>query len=106
MAAKKDLSKLGLDELKALKKDVEKEIKGFQNRKRAVAMKEIRAVAKKHGLSVDDVVGKKARTRKPKAPAKYRNPSNANETWSGRGRQPAWYKAALAKGKSPKSLEI
>ena len=26
---------------------------------------------------------------------KYRNPSNASETWSGRGRQPAWFAKAL-----------
>ena len=106
MAAKIDLGKLSLEDLKALKKSVEKEIKGFRNRQKAEALKEIQAVAKKHGLSIDEVVGGKKKTRGPKAPAKYRNPANADETWSGRGRQPAWYKAAIGKGKSPKSLEI
>lgn len=28
-----------------------------------------------------------------KVPAKYRNPNNPNETWTGRGRAPLWAKA-------------
>ena len=106
MAAKIDLGKLSLDELKALKKNVEKEIKEFRNRARSAAMKDLQALAKKHGLSVDEIVGKKRKGKKAAAPAKYRNPSDPNQTWSGRGRQPAWFKDALAKGKSTKSLEI
>ncbi len=107
MAAKKmDLEKLSLDELKALKKDVEKAIGDFHKRKRSEAMKEIQAVAKKHGLTVDDIVGGKGKGKKPKAPAKYRNPADPSQEWSGRGRQPAWFKTAIAAGKKPASLEI
>lgn len=104
MAAKIDLGKMSLDDLKSLKKDVTKAIDGFQSRKRAEALKEVQAVAKKHGLSVDELMGKSKR--KAKAAAKYRNPANTAETWSGRGRQPAWFKKAVESGKSLKSLEI
>jgi DNA-binding protein H-NS len=31
-------------------------------------------------------------------PAKYRNPENEAETWTGRGHRPKWLKAALAAG--------
>jgi len=106
MAAKVDLGKMSMDELKALKKSVDKAIIDFQNRKRAEALKEVQAVAKKHGLSVDDLVNGKGGKRKSKAPAKYRNPSDSSQTWSGRGRQPAWFKSAVKAGKSLKSLEI
>lgn len=106
MAKKTDLSKMSMDELKQLKKDVDTAIKGFAERKRAEAMKAIEAVAKEHGLSIDEIVGGKGKKRKTKAPAKYANPANPAETWSGRGRQPAWYKAAIAEGKAPESLEI
>jgi len=107
MAAKKiDLTKLSLEELKSLRKDVEKAIVGFQERQRSEALKELKAVAAKHGMSVEEIVGGKAKKGKAKAPAKYRNPSDANETWSGRGRQPAWYKDAVAKGAKPESMEI
>lgn len=105
MAGKIDLGKMSMDELKALRKEVDKAISGFKNRKRAEALKEVQAVAKKHGLSVDELVGKGKRS-KARAPAKYRNPDDTSQTWSGRGRQPAWYKAALKAGKSLKSLEI
>lgn len=106
MAAKIDLSKLSLDDLKVLRKNVEKEIKEFKNRAKMAALKDLQAVAKKHGLSVEEIVGKKGKTKKAAAPAKYRNPADPSQTWSGRGRQPAWYKEATAKGKSAKSLEI
>jgi DNA-binding protein H-NS len=32
-------------------------------------------------------------------PAKYRNPKNADEVWSGRGRMPLWLGAAIKAGK-------
>ncbi|MDA9865531.1 H-NS histone family protein [bacterium] len=107
MAGKIDLGKMSMDDLKAHKKDVEKAIAGYVSRKRDEALKEVQAVAKKHGLSVNDLVGGKAKgKKKAAAPAKYRNPADASQTWSGRGRQPAWYKAAVKAGKSNKSLEI
>jgi DNA-binding protein H-NS len=37
---------------------------------------------------------------------RYRNPDNPAETWSGKGKRPAWVEAALAEGKSLESLEI
>jgi DNA-binding protein H-NS len=37
---------------------------------------------------------------------KYRNPENADETWSGRGRQPKWVQAALAGGEKLSDLAI
>ena len=106
MAAKVNLSKFTLDELKALAKDVDKAIKGFKDRQRAEALKDLKAAAAKHGMSVDEILGGKSKKSKGKAPAKYRNPDNADQTWSGRGRQPAWYKDAISKGKKPESLEI
>ena len=105
MVKKPDLSKMSIDELKALKKDVESAIDGFAERKRAEAFKAIQEVAKKHGMSVDEIVGKSVK-RKAKSVAKYANPENASQTWSGRGRQPAWFKAAMVAGKDPASMEI
>jgi DNA-binding protein H-NS len=35
----------------------------------------------------------------------YRNPRNARETWSGRGKQPAWVDRALAEGHTLESLQ-
>jgi DNA-binding protein H-NS len=104
MAAKMDLGKMSLEELRSLKKDVDKAISGYQDRQRAEALKKVEAIAREHGMSVEELVGKK--TRKAKAPAKYRNPEKPGDTWSGRGRQPAWFKNALASGTKPESLEV
>ena len=37
---------------------------------------------------------------------KYQNPENPAETWSGKGKRPAWVAAALAAGKPLESLEV
>lgn len=44
--------------------------------------------------------------RKPKAAAKYRNPRDNSLTWSGKGRPPGWFKAAMDSGATPEQLEI
>jgi DNA-binding protein H-NS len=38
--------------------------------------------------------------------AKYSNPANDSETWSGRGRKPLWFVAALKSGKRPEDMMI
>ena len=39
-------------------------------------------------------------------PPKYANPANPEQTWSGRGKRPLWFIAALDKGASEASLLI
>jgi DNA-binding protein H-NS len=59
-----------------------------------------------YGLTVADLggkssvakSGKKGKTGGTKVAAKYRNASTG-ESWSGRGLQPRWLKAALASGR-------
>ncbi len=41
-----------------------------------------------------------------KVKPKYRNPADASQTWTGRGKRPRWYSAALASGKKEKDLLI
>jgi len=49
---------------------------------------------------------KAAKTAKKPAPAKFRNPEDAKQTWSGKGRQPDWFKKAVAAGKAPETMAI
>jgi DNA-binding protein H-NS len=100
-----DLESMSLDDLKKLSRDVERAIASFEERKRREARKAMEKVAREFGLSVEDVVGaQKATARASKSAVKFRNPANPSETWSGRGRQPGWYKDAIGKGKSPDSM--
>lgn len=39
-------------------------------------------------------------------PVKYKNPTNALETWTGRGRKPNWLTEAIAKGKKLEDFEV
>ena len=48
----------------------------------------------------------KSQASRTKVLPKYRNPENADETWSGRGRQPKWVQAALAAGETLPALAI
>ncbi|WP_407644871.1 H-NS histone family protein [Candidatus Thiothrix anitrata] len=44
--------------------------------------------------------------KRPTIPAKYRNPANPEDTWSGRGRKPLWVVALLESGGSLDSCFI
>ncbi len=104
--AKINLDKMSLEDLKALEKDVAKAIASFEKRRIADARKAVEALAKEHGVSLDQLVGKGRKPKKAKAAAKYKNPKNPDETWSGRGRQPEWFKKATKGGASKESLAI
>ena len=102
-----DLSKLSEKDLAKLSGDLEKELKSRAKNKITQARKAAEDAAKKHGFSLNDLVGgKKSAAKKQAAPPKYKNPADPSQTWSGRGRQPQWYKDAVKAGKSAKSLAI
>lgn len=89
-----------LPELMAQKEALEKRIADARRTERAEAIQQIKTLMDQYGLTVADlsVKGNAGRTRKgSKVPAKYRNPASG-DSWSGRGLQPKWLKAALASG--------
>lgn len=97
-----DLDTLGMDELKQLRKDIDKAIANFEVRRKQEALAAIDATAREYGFSVAELLeagGKKSR-KSPVHPPKYRHPDNPELTWSGRGRQPAWVKEVLEAGQS------
>ena len=109
-----DLSSLNIDQLKDLLKMVPAEIKRrteeATSAAREAAIEKLKAIAREHGYSLEELAGtkkprKSSGARKPVA-AKYANPSNPSETWTGRGRKPLWVQAALNQGKSLESLLI
>ena len=112
-----ELEKLSRDELEKARKDMEAQLKEieqaqseFDNRRAKELRTEIEKMVAKEGFTIDDIFGGKTGKRnsavKSKGPAKYRHPENASLTWSGRGRQPQWYKDAIEGGKSPEDLAV
>ena len=91
-----DLTALSLDQLKNLQKDIEKAINSFEARRLAHARQELEAKAKELGVSLAEILGSKpAKGAKAAVSAKYRNPKNPEETWSGRCRKPRWLVVAM-----------
>lgn len=93
-----DLNTLTLKELKKLRKDVDKMIVNFEDRKKREALSELEKKAAELGFSLSDLtkVGKVKKV----SPPKYRNPADPEQTWTGRGRTPLWVKALEAAGGS------
>ncbi|MEL7301019.1 MAG: H-NS histone family protein [Pseudomonadota bacterium] len=100
-----DLSKMSKAELVKLRKDVDKAIAQFDDRLRQEAMAELERKAKEMGFTLAELTGTQ-RKAKTKNPPKYRNPADATQTWTGRGRQPEWIKAAKAAGKNIEKFAI
>jgi DNA-binding protein H-NS len=104
--SKIDLNTMSLAELKDLQREVNKAVVGYEDRKKREALLQLEEKARELGFTVSELTGTKiARTRAP-ATAKYANPDNAAETWSGRGRKPRWFQDAIDAGKTEESMAI
>lgn len=91
--------------------ELQEKIAAAQQAERAEVVAKIKALMQEHGVTLAELGGGKAGAVRPpraakakqggtgrKVAAKYRNPATG-DTWSGRGLQPNWLKAALASGK-------
>ena len=91
-----DLDQFTLPELKKLHKDLQRAISSFEKRKKSEARAELEAKAKELGFNLNQLLDEVQLNKKTNpAEPKYRNPSNPDQTWSGRGRKPRWLTVAL-----------
>lgn len=103
-----NLGDMSLKELKKLDRDVAAAIINYDARAKAHALAELGAMAQELGFSLTELTGVQVSVKRQRAPAsaKYRNPENSAETWSGRGRKPRWFEAALASGTKVSELLV
>jgi len=101
-----DLSTMSLDELKSLQTKVNKAIETYEERKRKEAIAAVEAKAREMGFSLNELYATQQKKPRGARPPKYRHPENPNLTWSGRGRQPGWYKELVEAGTDPEDLKI
>lgn len=91
-----------LQELLAQKEALDREIENTKKQARGEAIGKIRTLMQEYGLTVADLnaktSGKVGARAGSKVAVKYRNTATG-DTWSGRGLQPKWLKAALAAGR-------
>lgn len=102
-----------MDELRALRTQIDRAISSFEDRKRRDALAAVEQAAREHGFALADLTGKVGRGRRNAAPAprtvgeaKYANPDEPTMTWSGRGRRPRWVSEQIEAGKSLDDLVI
>jgi DNA-binding protein H-NS len=74
-----------------------------QDAERATLRQKVTEFAKRHGFDIRELIGGRGKGRgKGSVAAKYRDPKNPENTWTGRGRMPRWMNAAIKGGKSSK----
>lgn len=101
-----DLNSLSLKELKDLQAQVAKTINGYEDRRKKEALAELESKARDMGFSLAELTGIAPPRKRAPASAKYANPADQTDTWSGRGRKPRWFDAAIKAGKKPEDMAI
>lgn len=108
--AKYTVALMSSSELQSLRSEIDAELKRREGK--LAAIEEIKRMAQEKGLKLEELLtelgGVRQRTRRePSTVApRYRNPDNASQTWSGRGKRPLWLNAALQAGKTLDDLRV
>lgn len=91
-----DLSNYDFGELKGLLFDIDQEVKRRRRGELDDTRARIHALALEAGLPLEQMLAHGVAEGVPR----YRNPHDAGQTWSGRGRQPKWLVDGLAAGRA------
>jgi DNA-binding protein H-NS len=100
-----NVDKMSLKELIALEGKIKGAIAEARTKERSEVRSKVTALALSNGFSISELFGGKGGA-KSKSVAKYANPDDATDTWTGRGRKPNWLLARLKKGAKLSEFEI
>lgn len=108
-----DLKSMTRKELEKLRTDVDRELERTIERDKKSAIAAARRAAKEHGFDLSEIADdprpkkpRKKAAKKSPAVSKYANPADKTQKWTGKGRQPQWFKNAIAQGKKSDDLLI
>lgn len=93
-----NLDDLSPAELQNLIKEAQAKLEQKQNAMRKDVMAQIKELAASIGVTVDIIDGKQSKRRSSGVAAKYQNPNNPSDQWTGRGLVPKWLKALIEAG--------
>jgi len=82
------LKELPAEALQDLIANAQKLLNKYEEDRKKQVIKKIQDLAASEGLSIDILDDKSSK--KTKGVAKYRNPDNPKQTWTGRGKRPGW----------------
>jgi DNA-binding protein H-NS len=102
-----EYNKLSEKELQSVIDQAEKALVDKQLEKRKDVIEQIKMLAASVGLTVDINEGNKKGLKKgKKVAAKYCNPDDSNQTWTGRGVSPKWMQALVDSGRDKSNFLI
>ena len=93
----KEINELPLKSLLTLQERLDDAIKAATVRERAEVKLEMEQLAKRRGFDLADVLHRKSAKKYGKS-AKFINPEDKSQTWTGHGRKPNWLVDAMKKG--------
>ena len=101
-----DLSKLSRADLINLQSDIAKELDNRAESEKMETRKRLEQMAADAGFSVEELFNVSSTRKRAPAKVKYRDPKNAANAWSGRGRMPRWLAAEVNKGKKKEDFAV
>ena len=101
----KDIERMSFKELLEYEQQVKKAKTGVQERSRSDLRHKLESIAAEAGFKIGDLFGARGGKGR-KVAAKYANPDNTSETWTGRGRKPRWLAAKLKAGEKQEKFLI
>lgn len=101
------LDKMSYKDLVNLKERVSAAIVARQAAEKVELKRKVEEMMHQSGFDVSELFGGRGgRKSGGKVAAKYRNPKDHSQTWTGRGRKPRWIADALAKGQKIENFLI
>ncbi|MES2742406.1 MAG: H-NS histone family protein [Pseudomonadota bacterium] len=101
-----ELSNMSAVELRNLQEKIKKEIGKRSQQDLVKAREQILAIAQSVGVPIKELISSGVRAKTGTVAVRYRNPGDASQQWTGRGRQPKWVKQWVDSGKAIDQLRV
>ncbi len=108
---KTEAQALAFDELLDRKRQLDLEIAARQDTEVETLRSKVATVADALGVTVAELFGIRGepaerRPKKRRETVKYRDPENADNTWTGKGRPPRWMQEKLDQGATKEQFQV
>ena len=106
MAKITGIEKASYKELVEARDAIDEALAKRKDEERSEVKRKIAELATESGFELTELFGGKRGGKRAASGAKYRNPKDASQTWTGRGRKPNWLVEALGQGAKIESFEV
>jgi DNA-binding protein H-NS len=106
MAKITGIEKASYKELVEARDAIDEALAKRKEEERSEVRRKIAELANESGFELTELFGGKRGGKRAASGAKYRNPKDASQTWTGRGRKPNWLVEALRQGAKIENFEV